>query len=149
MSYPIEVIANWFLLKESMTHKKLQKLCYYAQAWGYALYDAPFINEAFQAWVHGPVSPLLYEKYKDSYLKKLTPEDIDMSMIEEDDQDFLERVWLTYGEHTPNSLEVLTQKEQPWKEARVGYKTLEPCTNEISPVTMQRFYRSIYDEGDA
>lgn len=94
MSYPIEVIANWFLLKESMPHKKLQKLCYYAQAWGYALYDAPFINEAFQAWVHGPVSPVLYEKYKDSYLKKLTPEDIDMSMIEEDDQDFLERVWL-------------------------------------------------------
>ena len=23
-------VANWFLSKEEMTHKKLQKLCYYA-----------------------------------------------------------------------------------------------------------------------
>lgn len=26
-------VAEWFLRKEPMTHKKLQKLCYYAQAW--------------------------------------------------------------------------------------------------------------------
>ena len=31
--YSVFEIANWFLLKESMSHKKLQKLCYYAQAW--------------------------------------------------------------------------------------------------------------------
>lgn len=26
-------VAEWFLSKESMTNKKLQKLCCYAQAW--------------------------------------------------------------------------------------------------------------------
>ena len=26
-------VANWFLLKEDMSHKKIQKLCYYAEAW--------------------------------------------------------------------------------------------------------------------
>ena len=26
-------VAAWFLLKEDMTHKKIQKLCYYAEAW--------------------------------------------------------------------------------------------------------------------
>ena len=35
--YSVFDIANWFLLKEEMTQKKLQKLCYYAQAWCYAL----------------------------------------------------------------------------------------------------------------
>ena len=28
----IQDVAYWFLLKQSMTHKKLQKLCYYAEA---------------------------------------------------------------------------------------------------------------------
>ena len=32
-------VAEWFLQKESCSHKKLQKLCYYAVAWSYALFD--------------------------------------------------------------------------------------------------------------
>ncbi|MFP5528706.1 Panacea domain-containing protein, partial [Peptococcus simiae] len=49
-------VANWFLSKDSMTHKKIQKLCYYAQAWYCALYDGtPLFKEEIQAWVHGPV----------------------------------------------------------------------------------------------
>ncbi len=30
-------VADWFLSKEAMPHKKLQKLCYYYKAWGLAL----------------------------------------------------------------------------------------------------------------
>ena len=30
-------IAGWFLSRDTMTHKMLQKLCYYAQAWYCAL----------------------------------------------------------------------------------------------------------------
>ena len=32
-------VAKYFLSLDDMTHKKLQKLCYYAQAWFLALYD--------------------------------------------------------------------------------------------------------------
>ena len=53
-------IANWFLSKEGMTHKKLQKLCYYAQAWYLALYKNKLIDGYFEAWVHGPVNSSLY-----------------------------------------------------------------------------------------
>ena len=35
--YSVLDVANWVLTHEAMTHKKLQKLCYYAQAWYYAL----------------------------------------------------------------------------------------------------------------
>lgn len=31
MAYPVESIASWFLEQETMTHKKVQKLCYYAR----------------------------------------------------------------------------------------------------------------------
>ena len=38
VKYSIGNIADWFLSQSSMTHKKLQKLCYYLQAWSLALY---------------------------------------------------------------------------------------------------------------
>ena len=43
---------------------KLQKLVYYAQAWHLALRDVPLFEEDFEAWVHGPVIPALYQEYK-------------------------------------------------------------------------------------
>lgn len=49
MTYSILDIANWFLSKEPMTHKKLQKLCYYAQAWGLALYNIRIMDTKFKA----------------------------------------------------------------------------------------------------
>ena len=56
----IRKVAQYFLSKESMSHKKLQKLCYYAQAWYLANYGKPLMPNRFEAWVHGPVSPDLY-----------------------------------------------------------------------------------------
>ena len=35
--YSIYDVANWFLIKGNMTQKKLQKLCYYEQAWCYEI----------------------------------------------------------------------------------------------------------------
>ncbi|MGN0639342.1 MAG: Panacea domain-containing protein [Oscillospiraceae bacterium] len=67
MHYAITDVANWFLSKESMTHKKLQKLCYYAQAWGLALFNLRITDSRFEAWVHGPVSPGLFQLYKEFY----------------------------------------------------------------------------------
>lgn len=62
--YSIEEIKNWFLSKESMTPKKLQKLLYYAYSWDMVFenedidnLDVFLFNEEFEAWVHGPVIP--------------------------------------------------------------------------------------------
>ena len=57
-------LADAFLSINAMTHKKLQKLCFYAKAWYLALYDHNLISEKFEAWVHGAVQPELYQKYK-------------------------------------------------------------------------------------
>ena len=57
-------LADAFLCIDSMTHKKLQKLCYYAKAWYLAINDTNIITEPFEAWVHGAVQPALYQKYK-------------------------------------------------------------------------------------
>lgn len=142
--YSIFEIANWFLTKKEMTHKKLQKLCYYAQAWCYALKGYRLENTDYQAWVHGPVSPSLWEKFKifgyDSIKIKGTPS----FNFDVEDVRLLEDVWDTYGESSGNELESLSHRELPWIEARQGYDPEERCTVVISPRTMASYYKSIY-----
>ena len=138
-------LANWFLSKESMTPKKLQKLVYYAYAWGLALLNEEIVEDPqFQAWVHGPVSQDLYYTYKkfgwtqipktDGFAPDFTPEQ----------EDLLESVWLTYGEKSANELEALTHQELPWIAARGGCSPYVLCTNNIEKETMRTYYQSVY-----
>jgi uncharacterized phage-associated protein len=146
--YDIFDIANWFLSKSPMTHKKLQKLCYYAQAWSFALKDEKLVDDEFQAWVHGPVSPRLYKKYRNNNFENLK---LDPAAPEADfpvdDLELLESVWETYGDSTGNALEVQTHEELPWKKARAGIDARAHCTNAISPEDMRDYYQSIYIGG--
>ena len=51
----------------SMSSMKLQKLCYYSQAWALVWDDAPLFGEDFQAWANGPVCPELFSKTQGKY----------------------------------------------------------------------------------
>ena len=146
--YHVTDIANWSLSKEPMSHKKLQKLCYYAQAWCYTLLEEKLIDDDFKAWVHGPVSPVLYHQYKGSGWCKINlDDDAKLPALTTEQEELLESVWLTYGDMTANALEVLTHDETPWKEARRGLASLERGNNNISLKAMKNYYSSIY-EGD-
>lgn len=50
-----------------MSTMKLQKLCYYFQAWSLVWYDSPLFGEDFQAWANGPVCPELFYKTQGKY----------------------------------------------------------------------------------
>ena len=147
--YSIFEIANWFLSKETMTHKKLQKLCYYAQAWFYALKDFRLTDTTFEAWIHGPVSPVLYDKFKAFGYHTIKLAGDYNPRIDAEDEELLESVWQTYGDHTGNALEALSHSEPPWIEARMGYEPDERCNVPISVDTMKKYYASIYLGGDA
>ncbi|WP_217588716.1 Panacea domain-containing protein [Lentibacillus saliphilus] len=138
-------VANYFLSKNSMTPKKLQKLAYYAEAWHQALLQRPLIeDESFQAWVHGPVAPSLYQKYK-TYGWNPIPktEEATVNFCEES-LSILESVWETYGDQDGNSLEALTHSEAPWINARAGLEPNENSNVVISTEDMRNYYRSIY-----
>lgn len=142
--YSVFDIANWFLAKSEMTHKKLQKLCYYAQAWCYALNHYRLQDTDFQAWVHGPVSPALWEKFKSFGFAPIVMKGKCSTVIDSEDLQLLEDVWDTYGQSTGNALEALTHREAPWIEARRGYDSSERCSVVISPESMASYYKSIY-----
>lgn len=142
--YSIFDVANWFLRKEEMTQKKVQKLCYYAQAWCYALKGYRLIDTDFQAWIHGPVSPPLWERLKSFGYDPIRIKGVPQVQFDRCDIELLEDVWDTYGDNTGNALEALTHREMPWIEARKGYEPEERCTVVISPETMASYYKSIY-----
>jgi len=142
--YSIFEIANWFLSKGTMTQKKLQKLCYYAQAWCYALKGFRLMDSDFQAWIHGPVSPALWDRFKSFGYDSIQIKGNIECKIADEDINLLEDVWDTYGDSTGNALEALTHRELPWMEARRGYEPDERCSVVISPNTMASYYKSIY-----
>lgn len=148
-------VAKYFLAKvdhdagDEMTHLKLQKLCYYAQAWHLALKGKPLFNAEFQAWMHGPVSPKLWDQYKEyKYHPIGLPDDYDPNALTKEEEKFLDEVWDAYGRYTAKYLEYLTHQEDPWLEARQGLPPDAHCTNPISEETMKRYYRSLMDDGE-
>lgn len=123
-------IANWFIDKEPMTKKKLQILCYYAQAWSYTLHDEPMIDGEFVTSFHGPKCYELddYVFFKDSE-KIISPKV----------NELLESVWFTYGGETENALEALSKTELPYQLAKVSGKT----DSVISPEIMKTYFSKI------
>jgi uncharacterized phage-associated protein len=140
----VKDIAKWFLSKESMSHKKLQKLCYYSQAWYCALYDGtPLFEDEVQAWIHGPVIASLYPIYEE-YRWNEIPQTDALHRFSDKTQAVLNAVWDTYGEMTGDQLETLTHSEAPWKEARTGLQPWETSTKAITTKSMRDFYANEY-----
>lgn len=146
--YSIFDVANWFLFqKGQMGHKKLQKLCYYAQAWSYVIFDGePLFDGKFEAWVHGPVNRVLWNELKECGYHDISSTALSSSANEicPERSDFLERVWATYGNLSGDQLENLSHSEDPWIKARNGIPEMQICTNEIDTQIIQSYYSSIY-----
>ena len=125
-----------------MTHLKLQKMCYYAQAWHLVFTDKLMFAQEFQAWNHGPVCPELWYDYKEYGWQPIPrPEQFD-AVFSAEQNDTLEEVWDAYGRFYAKYLERLTHKEEPWIQARRNCIPGEYCTNEISHQSMKDYYRN-------
>ena len=139
-------VANWFLSQDAMTHKKLQKLCYYAQAWHCALHNGkPLFSEPIEAWVHGPVIRDLYGCFA-GYGWDEIPQRSGTTNFSDKALEVLEAVYSTYGDFNGDQLEYMTHQETPWLLARGDLKPWEPCTEQITVQSMQEYYARRYAE---
>lgn len=144
-TYSYKTISDWFLSKQSMTPKKLQKLTYYTEAWSNALYNQSIIDDThFEAWVHGPASYDLYKDYKEYGWQLIDKKESNNNLFDEEALDLLESVWITYGDKSANELEALTHSERPWIEARMGCSETENSHQIISAEAMKEYYKGIY-----
>ncbi|MCI8465353.1 MAG: DUF4065 domain-containing protein [Lachnospiraceae bacterium] len=136
-------LANSFLSIQAMTHKKLQKLCYYAKAWYLAFNDENLIEESFEAWVHGAVQPSLYHKYRSYGFQFIPMFTGNLLQLPEEFLSFSREIFKTYGEYSGDELEKINHQEFPWINARKGLKPWQSSNVIISEDDMKSYYRSL------
>lgn len=141
-------VAKAFLTIESMSHKKLQKLCYYAQAWHLAFMNERLFNNDFQAWVHGPVCVELYHDYKEYGFLDIPEEEYIPESIGNEEYEFISNVYNAYGEFSGDQLEELTHSELPWLEARGDLEDWMPSKEKIKDNSMRDYYKDIYERSN-
>ncbi|HFD13273.1 MAG TPA: DUF4065 domain-containing protein [Crenotrichaceae bacterium] len=145
-----DAIADFFIgfaqkHGDYLTNLKLQKLVYYAQAWNLALYDKPLFDDDFQAWIHGPVCPKLYSKFKQYRWNPITEKPSDVT-IPNDIKEHLIEIFDIYGKFSGYQLEQMTHAETPWIGARGNTPLDEASTAVIPKKAMKTFYSKLASE---
>ncbi|EFA69826.1 hypothetical protein CEP10_09870 [Cylindrospermopsis raciborskii S07] len=125
-----------------ISNLKLQKLVYYAQAWHLALYDTALFEEEFEAWVHGPVIPVLYQQYKGFGWRPIQQE-VEEPNLPENIRSFLDEVVEVYFQCDAYELERMTHQETPWIESRArGSLPMDaPCNEIITKESIREYYK--------
>jgi len=99
----------------AMGTRKLQKLCYYCQAWSLVWDDRPLFEEEFHAWLTGPVCEELFELARGLY--PINEKDVpsDMNKLGTLQRTTINTVLDYYGIHDSGWLGQLSTMEKPWK----------------------------------
>ena len=103
----------------TVTHLKLQKLLYYAQGFHLAMHKEPLFGDDFNAWAKGPVIPSVYQEYK-TYGSNPIPrnDEFDISDYDEELQDFLDMIIITFGNYRAFELSDISHEEPPYKNTK-------------------------------
>ena len=134
-------VAKYILEKKGpMSTMKLQKLCYYAQAWALVWDDKPLFEENFEAWANGPVCRELFLKTKGQYSVSADDETGGDGDLSENQKDTIDQVLRHYGDQNAQWLSQLTHMEDPWNEAREGIPAGEGCNRLITKESMALYY---------
>ena len=130
-----------------LSNLKLQKLLYYLQSWHLAKFEKKLFTGDFQAWVHGPVLPAVYQDFKHF---KWNPIDKDvengyyktfLNELTEEQCEIIKDVVRQYFGESAYELELMTHREDPWIKARKGLSNDEPSENLIETQWMIDYYK--------
>ncbi|WP_138435352.1 Panacea domain-containing protein [Marinobacter shengliensis] len=144
-------VANWFIDKfdkdsgDVITHLKLQKLLYYAEAWTQVILDRSLIEENFEAWAHGPVVREVYNQFSHRGWNPLSPTD-KPPVFDDDIENVLSDIMETYGEASAKTLENMTHQDRPWIEARHGLPPEARCNTVMTKESIKTFFLEKYSD---
>ena len=156
MSYDSRAVANHFLKLATEDGKvvdnmKLQKLLYYAHGHWLAEHDGrPLLNEAIQAWRHGPVVQTIYDQFKHFGLAPITtraanslrmPYRLPWDTAGVEVRAFLESVYKKYGRFSSRELSQKTHEVgTPWADVYTAYGGNLPRFKEIPDKAIQAYF---------
>lgn len=125
-----------------MTATKLQKLCYYSQAWHLVWDEKPLFKERIEAWANGPVAPSLYSQHRLQYMVDSVPGG-DLSNLDTSERETIDMVLDFYGKKSGAELSELTHREAPWREARGELPPGARSTTVIPHSAMAEYYEGL------
>jgi len=138
-------VAKYILHKcGEMSTWKLQKLCYYAQAWHLAWTGNELFPEDFEAWANGPVCPELFQAHKGKFVlgQNELPKG-DSLALSKDEKDSVDVMLRGYGGRAPYDLREQSHSEPPWKDARHGLPEGAWGNDLITKASMGEYYGSL------
>lgn len=144
----INIAIEYLLNKcEDITPLALQKLLYYVQGFYYAINEEFLFEEDCQAWVHGPVYPEVYQKYKDYRFDPIKqssePEDLGLTSSE---TAILDSVSKNLSCYSGKVLEEFTHSETPWLKAREHLSKFEPTTRIIQKEDIGNYFNEVKEK---
>lgn len=141
-------VAEYILNRLGTTSAmKLEKLCYYSQAWSLVWDEKPLFENKIEAWNYGPVSPDLYSWHRGQFLVSVNDalaQKVDTEApLTQTQKETIDAVLQTYGQFTAQELSDLTHKEEPWCRAMDARCECGGRNAEITPAMMHEYYSSI------
>lgn len=134
-------VAKYILNKLGpMSTMKLQKLCYYAQAWSLVWDDKALFDEDFHAWTNGPVCKELFFHTQGNFSVSEEDEPGNIDSLTDNQKESIDLVLEHYAKHNAQWLSELTHLEAPWNEARKGIPDGVGSDNIITKESMAEYY---------
>lgn len=145
MPITVHDVAKLILEDEGkpMTTMKLQKLCYYSQAWHLAWYGTPLFDEDFQAWANGPVCYELFKQHQGKYSVSANDLRVGSSAAVGEQATHVRAIKAHYGELTGTELSALTHSELPWRESRGKSVPGASSSTPIPKASLQTYYSAL------
>lgn len=138
-------VAKYVLERQViMSTWKLQKLCYYAQAWSIAWTEKELFPEEFEAWSNGSVCRELFNEHKGKYL--VESQDMrkgDSGILTADERDTIDVILRDYGRMSPYELRELSHSEEPYRAVRGKLPDGASSDRGISKSLMGAYYASL------
>ena len=126
-----------------MSTMKLQKLCYYSQAWSLVWDDAPLFDEEFRAWANGPVCEELFRRTQGQFYANVEDEYGGDGDLTDNQKDSINIVLAHYADHDAQWLSRLSHMEEPWKNARLNLDDTDRGHEIITKESMAVYYGSL------
>ncbi|MFE0720265.1 Panacea domain-containing protein [Streptomyces rochei] len=141
-------VAAYILAKAGpLSAMKMQKLCFYSQAWSLVWDEEPLFTERIEAWANGPVVRSLYAQHRGQWEIHSWPSG-NADNLTPDQKASVDAVLDAYGKLTAQQLSDLTHSERPWIKARAGLPPTVRSEAEITRESMRDFYASLASRSD-
>ena len=127
----------------AMSAPKLQRLCYYAQAWSLVWDGSPLYSESVRAWRDGPAVRALFQAHRGRF--ELAAGDIpgDSGKLSSVHRETVAAVLRAYGAFNGLTLSLHAKTEPPWIAARRGAEPSAMSDHPISHEAMRDYYGSL------